>query len=356
MEGFQVAASPRSGAGRRLTLPRALALLAGLLLAGSAPAAAPAAWTLNPSTVAGILSQARAERQRLNVRKPAKRDRERMARLAIDYAGQAAIAEALGVELPGDPPGKVFPQLFFDVAWRLGKRAREGDVRAMESLELLHRKGWVAAQDMALACSQAAAAARRGSAIGLFAAARCQAQDSPARARDLLSQAAAAGHPAAQEVLGRQCLEATDSDPVCARRWIGQAARAGRVSAMSLMGWLLAAGRGGPRDLVAARDMYTAAAAADDMAAQNNLGELWELGQGGRQDVFQAIEWYQRAAESGFAPAQFNLGRMLLGVQGIPPDRDRARPWLEKASAQGVAEAGELLRGMDAESKDGKGR
>lgn len=337
---------------------RTLALAVGLALACTARAAPQAEWALNPSTVAQILSQAKSERQRLSARKAEKRSRERMARLAIDYARQAAIAEALGVNLAGDLPGKVFPHLFFDVGWRLGKRSREGDVRAMEALELLHRKGWVVVQDTALACGQADAAARRGSAIGLFAAARCQAQDSPSRARDLLSQAATAGHPAAQELLGRQCLEAADPDPVCARRWIGQTARAGRVSAMSLMGWMLVNGRGGPRDLVAAREMYTAAAAAGDVAAQNNLAELWESGQGGRQDVFQALEWYQSAAAAGFAPAQFNLGRLLLGVQGIPADRGRARQWLEKASAQGVTQAGGLLRGLEkarADIPDGHG-
>ena len=228
-----------------------------------------------------------------------------------------------------------------DTFWRTTQLAKF-DERSEAALGLFYSEGILTARAPEKGCEQYARAAQRGHVAAAYQAALCKARADPALAKTLLRRAAEKGHPGAQELMGRACIEGENKDGVCALEWLERSAAKGRPSAMSLLGWLYASDPERP-DLVKSVNYYRAAADAGDRAAQNNLGEFYETGRGVAQDAAQAFNWYARAAEAGFPPAQLNLARLYAAGSGVARDPTNARIWAERAQKQGQPQAQELL-------------
>ncbi|MDA0226351.1 MAG: tetratricopeptide repeat protein [Proteobacteria bacterium] len=274
--------------------------------------------------------------------------REQLANLSIQAFGELDRALSLGESAQTEDLEKLIRSQLSDTVWRVTRKAKAAAPDALFAAALMRARGILVERDAAQACKGFLEAAAAGHLASHHHAALCLLQSDPARATTLLRHAADDGHPAAQEALGRACLEArANPDLECAAKNIGAAAAAGRPSAKSLLGWMHQHGTGVPRDPGRAYALYLEAAGRGDLAAQNNLGELSETGAAGRQDDREAAAWYERAAASGFAPAQFNLGRLLAEGRGVPEDIARARMWLEKARSGGVTQAQALIEWID---------
>ena len=83
---------------------------------------------------------------------------------------------------------------------------------------------------------------------------------------------------------------------------------------MANLGWLMARGLGGPRDVTAARELYEAAITKGNAAAMNRLGLIYANGDGLAKDEARARELYQQAAAAGEAAGTRNLMRMDIGT------------------------------------------
>lgn len=272
--------------------------------------------------------------------------RNALADLAVDYAAQMEMAEALVRLEYGQALADRYRKEFADMVWRLDQRARAGDARAGATLGSLYRLGIVAVRDVDKACEYYGRAAQQGHVAALFHASACGDPQSAAAGR-MRERAADGGHPTAQEMKGRQCLR-EQANAQCALDWLGRAAAQGRASALSLLGWIHSTGELVPRDDKRAFDYLLEAARRGDAAAQNNVGQLYETGRGVAADGGAAFTWYQRAAEAGLASAQVNLARSYIEGRGTAPDRIAAKSWLEQAQKQGVAEASKLLEWLAA--------
>ena len=234
----------------------------------------------------------------------------------------------------------------------LEQQAAAGLPAARFAAGLFLARGLLVARDEARACEYFGQAAEGGNAAAAYHAALCLLARDPARAARLMQSAAARRHPAAQEAIGRACLEERGERNLgCAVRNLAAAAKAGRPSAQSLFAWMHAMGVGVEREPVTALALYLIAAGKGDLAAQNNLGELYETGAESalEKNPRRAALWYEAAARGGFGPAQYNLGRLYAQGAGVEYNAAAARFWLELAEQRGVASAAELLRRLDAE-------
>jgi TPR repeat protein len=159
------------------------------------------------------------------------------------------------------------------------------------------------------------------------------------------SQATPLGLAAEQDLVKAKSLY-TAKDYDSARSLFTQAANAGNAEAMSYLGYMYAAGRGGPQDYQQARQWYEKAATAGNTMAMQNLGWLYKEGQGGAQDYRQARQWYEKAAAAGDANAMRSLGWLYDQGLGVSQDYQQARQWYEKAAAAGDARAMNHLGGL----------
>ncbi len=225
------------------------------------------------------------------------------------------------------------------------RQALTGNPDARFAAGLLLSRGLLAAKDTVRACGYFTQAAASGHVAGEYQAALCLLIADPAQAARLMQEAAARSHPAAQEAIGRACLDRRTRDLDCAVRNLAAAAKAGRPSAQSLFAWMHSTGVGVEREPITALALYLLAARAGDLAAQNNLGELYETGvvQALQKSPRRAALWYEGAARGGFGPAQYNLGRLYASGIGVEYNVGLARLWLGKAEAWGVPAATELL-------------
>lgn len=214
------------------------------------------------------------------------------------------------------------------------------------ALGVLALHGVFAERDLARACSHFIEALHKGFGAAKFRYAQCAEAIDPELAYQLLKEAAGEGHAAAQERLGRVCLEAQPPDAGCARQQFERAARAGRASATALLGWMASEGIGAAADPRKAQKLYRDAAQRGDASAANNLGEIFERGRDVPQDPQEALRWYRRGAEAGHALAQYNAGRLLLGGRAAPTHAEEATRWLRLAANSGVREAQELLEAL----------
>jgi TPR repeat protein len=273
---------------------------------------------------------------------------EQLAALAVRAAGDLEAALARGDATTVAEFDRLIREKLGDTRLRVERHAESGDAEAQVALGMFYARNLLAARNKEKACAAFTKAAERNSVAGSYQAALCLLTTEPERAAGLMQRAADAGHPAAQEAVGRACLERKPRPELaCAVRYVDAAAKTGRPSAQSLLGWMYASGTGVPRDARRASELYLEAARDNDLAAQNNLGELYEQGNGIRKDARLAASWYRRAAQAGFGAAQFNLGRMYaLGV-GVDRDSAKARRWLERARAQDIARADDLIRWLD---------
>jgi len=298
-------------------------------------------------------SAAEIARLRTLASDPATQDqaRKKLGDLAVHAGNDLEHALALGEMDKAEALDRLIREKLGDTLPDVEKRAREGDAGALVALGMFQARGLLAAPDENAACGMFVQAAALGNAAGSYQAALCRLSTNSEQAASLMQRAADAGHPAAQEAVGRACLQRKpDPDLECAARYVAAAAQAGRPSAQALLGWMYANGAGVPRDPGRAAALYLDAARKYDFAAQNNLGEMYEKGIGVPKNPRFAVGWYRQAAQAGFGAAQFNLGRLYaLGV-GVPKDAAQARSWLEKAKAQGIPQAEELLRWLDAQA------
>ena len=278
--------------------------------------------------------------------------REQMMPLALRSALGAERALAIGDASLFDAYRTQFREQFPKRRWRLVRSAQQGDGAAEFALGVLALHGYLEAPAVETACRYFAKALGKGYAGAAFRMSQCLRQTDPARSAVLLREAAASGHPAAEELIGRACLEAAPQDAVCALENLAAAAAAGRPSAQSVLAWMLVQGTGGraPDEARAAR-LYLQAARAGDTPAQNNMGEIYESGRGVQSDPAQAADWYRKAAEAGFGPAQFNLGRLYAEGRGVQRDFTQARKWLESAGKAGVAAAQQALEWIGQQEK-----
>lgn len=284
-----------------------------------------------------------AEQRRMLRQNPKQNEavRQTLALIAVELGNRILDLDALGRKQEIAHWIEVIRKDLPDTLWRTTKLAAS-DARTAAALGLFYSEGIIAARDAARGCEQYARAAKGGHSGASYQAALCNQNSDPALARRLLERAADKDHAAAQELMGRACIEGEKKDTACALWWLERAAAKGRPSAMSLLAWLHAGDPERP-DLVKAAFYYQAAADAGDLSAQNNLGELYERGKGVPQDPSLAFGWYARAAEAGFAPAQLNLARLYASGNGVARNAPRAREWAERAREQGQERAQELL-------------
>jgi uncharacterized protein len=276
---------------------------------------------------------------------PAARDRQAIGEAAaLDAAlarGDARRAEGIETRIRALPAGTM----------KKLEQAKEGSAGAAFAAGLFLSRGLLAARDGGRACVYFARAAAQGHTAAAYHAALCLLAKDPAKAAKLMQSAAARHHPAAQEAIGRACLEQRGERNLdCAVRNLAASAKAGRPSAQSLFAWMHVMGIGVDREPITALALYLLAAGKGDLAAQNNLGELYETGAdpGLEKDPHRAALWYESAARSGFGPAQYNLGRLYVAGRGVEYDAVAARFWLHLAEERGVANAAELLLRLDA--------
>lgn len=313
-----------------------------------APKTAPAVAPLGPGDLArrsmAELHELIAEQRK--VVKIAQRDeaaRRNLGWISVEAANRVLQAQALGHAEEVSAYATLIRTSLPDTLWRVMQLAREEPARVQAALGLYYADGILTPVDPAKGCDYFAKAARAGQAAAAYRASQCLAKAQPEQARRWLEQSAAGGNAAAQETLGRACIEGVSVDAACAKKWLQPAAAQGRVSAISVLAWLYAR-EGTAESLSQASKLYRTAAEAGDFAAQNNLGELYETGRGVAREPAQALGWYRKSAEGGFAPAQFNLARLLAFGIGAERDPAAAREWAEKAQGQGVAQATELLK------------
>lgn len=267
--------------------------------------------------------------------------RQALANTAIVLARQVEAHEALGQNAAAKKLIGVFPQGLFDSLWRLGQMSQHGHAGANLALGLLNRQGTLTPQNNEKACHYYALAAEQHEVLAIYRHSTCE--PLLAKGQASLRLSAERGHPAAQEVLGRECYEQPEKNMTCALDWLGRASVAGRASAQALLGWIYYQGKDAPQDYRKAYELYAVAANSGDRFGQNNLGECYELGRGIGVNPASAFVWYRKAAEAGLPVAEFNLGRAYLIGLGTQADEDMARHWLVVSAQHGISEAQQLL-------------
>lgn len=244
-----------------------------------------------------------------------------------------------------------FPKRFADSRPALENMAAREIGVAEYVLGVIELHGLDGAKNVDQACLRFAAAVEKGFAGARFRHAQCIEESNPARALALIREAADAGHVAANERMGRICLDAEPPDVECATAHLERAARDGRASATTLLGWMHAEGINGAPDPARAAKLYAEAARKGEPSAHNNLGELYEKGRGVAKNETTAFEHYLAAAQAGFPPGQFNVGRLYAAGRGAKQNSEEARRWLEQAEKAGISQAQEILRLLEQESR-----
>lgn len=125
------------------------------------------------------------------------------------------------------------------------------------------------------------------------------------------------------------------SDPERARSLARRAAEAGHPAGQALLGYLLAAGIGGPSDAIEAERWYRAAAAAGEPAAWLGLGVLLLAPSRPAEAAAEGRLWLTRAAEAGTPTAAYALGLAHEHGRGGPVSIEAALVCYERAARKG---------------------
>lgn len=133
------------------------------------------------------------------------------------------------------------------------------------------------------------------------------------------------------------------ADPEGARDWVRKAAEAGDTNAQATLGYMLAAGIGGPADPMEAFTWYSKAAATGHAEAALGLGTLHAGGHLGAVDHGAARQWFETAAAAGNGQALASLGAQHMNGWGGPVDYAKASDCLMRGASQGNAQAMRLL-------------
>ncbi len=269
--------------------------------------------------------------------------RQAMADYAINLMQRVNRLDAAGTEPAANSLRRFVIARLPDTAWRIQHQASQGDLGAIEA-----RIAWLRAEADAetdTICRLAAQGAALGGSESSYRHALCI--KAPAAALQSMQRAAALGHPAAMETVGRLCSSGRLTagcklEPLC------RAAQSGRIGAAAAIGWHLT----GP-DVPHSEDGVSwlrRAAEAGDPLAQNNYGELRERQLEGSGDLREALVWYQRAAEQGLPAAMVNSARLLAA--GSPSECRQAQILLDKAQESGLAQAGEWRQSLSCDQVD----
>lgn len=277
--------------------------------------------------------------------------KQKMAELALRALRSAEKALSRGDEAMFAAYSVQFHRRFADTRAGLEAMAARGIGAADYALGALDLHGFDGEKDIANGCLRFAAAVDKGFGGARFRHAQCIEESEPAKAFALIRDAADGGHVAANERLGRICLEADPPDAACAQSRLERAARDGRASATTLLGWMQAEGIGSKPDPARAAQLYLDAARKGEASASNNLGELHEKGRGIAKNEKAAFSHYLAAAKSGFPPGQFNVGRLYAAGRGTQRDPIEARRWLLEAEKAGIPQARAILQLLESESE-----
>ncbi len=339
-----------ASAGRLLSLVATVAVAwAGLVNAAPPEVALPLAcpYRLQDLSAPQLFAEAEAAikswRERLKASPQDPQIRQAMADYAINLMQRVNRLDAAGLESAASSLRRFVIARLPDTSWRIQHQASQGDLGAIEA-----RIAWLRADagaEVDTICRLAAQGADLGGSESGYRHALCiKAQ---AVALQSMQRAAALGHPAAMETVGRLCSSGRLTagckiEPLC------RAAQSGRIGAAAAIGWHMT----GP-DVPHSEDGVSwlrRAAEAGDALAQNNFGELRERQLEGSGDLRDALTWYQRAAEQGLPAAMVNSARLLAA--GSPFECRQAQILLEKAQESGLAQAGEWRQSLSCDQSD----
>jgi TPR repeat protein len=164
-----------------------------------------------------------------------------------------------------------------------------------------------------------------------------------------LLRMAEAGDMRAAFLLGSRFAERGGSEDEVAVQWFRLAAEGGLAEAQYNLGYMLANGRGAPRDDASAARWFRLAAEQEFVEAQFNLASFYAAGRGVEKDEAMAAAWFERAALQELPPAQHNLGLLYEFGRGVPRDLDKALAWYEQAASRGFAAARARIPGVRAQ-------
>lgn len=133
-----------------------------------------------------------------------------------------------------------------------------------------------------------------------------------------------------------------------ARLWIGEAARAGDPVAENLMGVFYQTGTAVAADMPEAIAWYEKAARHGNLKATANLGKLYAGGWQDGTDFAKAAQWFAKAAAMGDVDAAFNLAVLHERGLGVKKDLAEAYRWYGIAAKRGDDNANERLAQLGA--------
>lgn len=172
----------------------------------------------------------------------------------------------------------------------------------------------------------------------------------PARGKETLERAAAAGDVYAVHTLGQIYYEGrgVPKDLEKARSLFEVAARMGHTFSMNSLGRMYQRGETVPVDLALARRYWEESAARGDIYGIDNLGFVYLEGVDAPKDPAKAMAYFKQASDLGHPEAPNNIGRLYVLGLGVPVDFAQARQWYRVGADRGDAWAafnlGELLR------------
>ena len=159
----------------------------------------------------------------------------------------------------------------------------------------------------------------------------------PVQAAELLSRAAALGHPDAQYYLAMLygSGDGVAQDDTAAFNWMLAAAGQEYVEAQYELSRIYSRGIGTELNTPEALRWLERAASNNHVKAQYFLAAAYESGNGVDQNMKQAIDWYRRAAENGLPIAQRNLGTHYLQGEAVTQNVEEGLRWLNAAAKAG---------------------
>ena len=107
-------------------------------------------------------------------------------------------------------------------------------------------------------------------------------------------------------------LSKTKSDHAGARAVYDKGCKAGEPEACLLLGMMLKAGEGGPKNLEEAAGQFAIACKGKNAMACNELGVLYLSGEGVKRDWTMAQATFKRACDMGYQPGCENAAKISL--------------------------------------------
>jgi TPR repeat protein len=172
----------------------------------------------------------------------------------------------------------------------------------------------------------------------------------PARGKEFLEQASAAGDVFASYALGQLYYEGRGvaKDLVKAKGLFEAAARMGHTYAMNSLGRMYQYGEAVSTDVALARRYWEESAARGDLYGINNLGIVYRDGIAAPKDPGKALVYFKQATALGHPESPGNIGLLYLRGDGVPVDFTAARKWfaigMERGDAYGAFYLGEMSR------------